>query len=189
MKRLFPSLPDSATLGTVFQTFPRTVPPLSDFHNRVMREDGVLPVGERELIAAYVSGLNACKFCFGAHQVHARAFGIDPSLIEALMEDPETAPVDPGLRPILAYVAKLTLNPTKMVEADARAVYEAGWSEEALYEAIVICAMFCMMNRILEGTGITEYYADPKTVDEESLDRLRSPTVYADFPKTLGITD
>jgi AhpD family alkylhydroperoxidase len=33
-------------------------------------------VAERELIAAYVAGLNACGYCHGIHIAVAEAFGI-----------------------------------------------------------------------------------------------------------------
>ncbi len=187
MKRLFPSLPSSATLGDVFKAHPGKIPPLLEYHDRVMRADSPLSVGERELIAAYVSGLNACSFCHGAHVMQARAFGIEPDLVEQLMDDPETAPVDAALKPILAYVAKLTLTPTRLVEADADAVYAAGWSEEALFDAIQTASLFCMMNRFLEGTGITEYHSDPRTANEATLAPMRSSTAYSDFGRRLGI--
>jgi hypothetical protein len=45
------------------------------------------------------------------------------------------------------------------VQRDAQAVYDAGWSESALYEAVQVCALFNMMNRIIEGTGINFDYA------------------------------
>ena len=119
-------------------------------------------MAERELIATYVSALNACRFCTGSHLVYVEVFGLDPALIEALLDDPETAPVDPSMRPLLAYVAKLNTLPSRLVEADARAVFDAGWSEAALFEAVQVCALFNMMNRIIEGTGINfDYAADP----------------------------
>ncbi|WP_425080919.1 carboxymuconolactone decarboxylase family protein [Ruegeria arenilitoris] len=73
-----------------------------------MRGESKLSASERELIAAYVSGLNACSYCHDAHTVFARAYGIDPKLVKALMEDLHSAPVDQRFKPILAYVKKLT---------------------------------------------------------------------------------
>ena len=145
-----------------------------------------LTVAERELIAAYVSGLNACAFCFGAHTFIARAHGIDPEAIDALMADPATAPVDAKLRPILAYVAKLTKSPAMMTEADAEAVYDAGWSEEALFTAVKTCALFNFMNRIVEGSGVAAYPIDPAHATDDQL-KARRATGYTDFGRSLGI--
>ena len=188
MKRLFPSLPEQAHLGDVFKMFPANVRPLLEYHDLLLRGPSDLTVAERELIAAYVSGLNACAFCTGAHTLLARAFGVDPATIDALLADPATAAVEEKLRPILAYVAKLTLTPSKMTETDAEVVYDAGWSEAALYDAIQTCALFNFMNRILEGTGITAYPLNPQTADEDVLKTRRTRT-YLDFGRELGIVD
>lgn len=188
MKRLFPSLPQPAHLADVFKSFPATVRPLLEFHDILMRGESDLSVAERELIAAYVSGLNACSFCFGAHKLMARAFGVDEALMDALVSDPETAPVDERLRPLLAYVAKLTRNPSMLTEADAQAVYTAGWSEGALYDAIQTCALYNLMNRIVEGTGVAPYPDIPEDRIDEELANRRTRT-YLDFGRAIGAVD
>lgn len=151
---VFPSIDGQPGLDKVFQRFPRAVLPLLEYHDRVLRDWSPLTVGERELIAAYVSGINACTFCHGAHVVAARAFGIDPDLFEGLVADVASSAVDDRLKPILAYVGKLTRTPALMTDADAAAVYAAGWDEQALFDAISVCGLFNLMNRIVEGSGI-----------------------------------
>lgn len=47
-----------------------------------------------------------------------------------------------------------------MTEADAAAVYDAGWSDEALLHAIAVCAYFNNMNRLVEGAGIVDTSED-----------------------------
>ncbi len=158
---LFPSLARDRDLGAVFRRFPHAVPPLLELHDRILRDPSPLTVGERELIAAYVSGLNACAYCHGAHRVAAEVFGIDEDLFDQLMEDPEASLVEPRLKPILAYVRKLTLAPARMTDADAEAVHAVGWDEQALFDAISVCALFNFMNRIVEGSGVrTDPLAD-----------------------------
>lgn len=188
MKNLFPSLPENAGLADVFQAFPATIRPLLEYHDALLRGDSPLSVAQRELIAAYVSGLNSCAFCFGAHVLMARVFGISPQTIDALLADPDTAPVDPAMKPVLAYVAKLTKTPSLMTEADARAVYEAGWTEQALFDAIQTCALFNFMNRILEGTGISAYPMDPTAVSDDVLHSRRSRS-YSDWGREIGVVD
>src|SRR6056297_3996074 len=153
-----PSLPDPAHLSDLYARFPDNVQPLMIYTDGLLRAEGGMSVGERELIATYVSALNACTFCTGAHRAYAEVFGIDAGLIDALIEDVESAPVDDRLRPVLAYVARLNTLPSKLVKRDAQAVFDAGWSEAALYEAVQVCALFNMMNRIIEGTGVNFDY-------------------------------
>jgi uncharacterized peroxidase-related enzyme len=184
---LIPSLPENPHLADVFRAFPEHVRPLLAYHDALLRGESPLTVAERELIAAFVSGLNACNFCVGAHKLYARAFGIDESVIDALITDIDGADFDPKLKPILKYVAKLKDLPPKLTAADAQAVYDAGWSERALFDAIQVASLFSLMNRIIEGTGVTFDYAD-NPITERDLEARRTRT-YADFAKMIGIDE
>jgi len=128
MSHLFPNLPDPADLGDVFRAYPETVPPLLDYHDRLLRGERPLSVAERELIAAYVSALNACRFCHGAHALYARAFGIPSETLDAMVGDLDNSPLDDRMKPMLAYVGKLTTEPSSLRSADAEAVFAVGWS-------------------------------------------------------------
>lgn len=164
---VFPSIEGEPGLDKVFRRFPHTVMPLLEYHDRLLRDPSPLTVAERELIAAYVSGINSCTYCHGAHVVAARAFGVDPDLFDGLMADLEESRVDGKLKPVLAYVGKLTRTPSMMTEADADRVYAAGWDEQALFDAVSVCALFNFMNRIVEGSGIK---ANPLDADQAELD-------------------
>ncbi|MBN4046572.1 peroxidase-related enzyme [bacterium AH-315-P15] len=184
---LFPSLPEIPHLGDVFKRFPKGLIHLLEYHDVFLREESELSMAERELIAAYVSGLNQCKFCQAAHDLMSRAYGVDENLLEDLHNDLESAGVSEKIRPVLRYVRKLTDVPIKLVSADAQAVYDAGWSEEALYDAIAICALFNFMNRIVEGTGVIpgQGYFEPT---EEELARRRGGT-YMEWGRSAGLID
>ncbi len=158
-----PSLPEDANLGRLYAMDPGYYLPLVEFSENVMRGPSPLSPGERELIAAYTSALNACGFCAGAHEGAAMAFGIGANVIRALVDDVDTAPVDERLKPILRYVRKLTESPSRMAQADADAVYEAGWDEQALTHAINVSALFAYFNRVVDGHGLR---ADP-SVDKD----------------------
>jgi uncharacterized peroxidase-related enzyme len=128
----------------------------------LLRGPSPLPVAERELIAAYVSGLNACGYCHGVHAATARAFGVSEGTLAALLADVDSAPVAGRLKPLLEYARKLTVTPAKVTPADAEVVLAAGWDEQALHDAVAVCALFNMMNRLADGLGITgdaEYFA------------------------------
>ncbi len=148
------SLPPDAVLLHVFKAFTATSQPLLAYHETLLRGPSPFSVAERELIAAYVSGLNACAYCHGVHEATAREFGISADLMTQLLDDLEQAPVDEKLKPILRYARKLTLTPARMTQADADAVFAAGWSDQALHDAVSVCALFNCMNRLVEGLGI-----------------------------------
>jgi len=151
-----PSLGSDATLLDVFKKFPATAIPLLEYHEVLMRGASPLTVAQRELIAAYVSGLNACQYCRGIHAVTADRFGVSSDLLETLLEDPSEARLDEALRPLFAFVKKLTLTPTRISEEDAGKVFAAGWNEQALHDAVSVCALFNFMNRLVDGLGIKD---------------------------------
>ncbi|MFU8805097.1 MAG: peroxidase, partial [Bradymonadaceae bacterium] len=78
----FPSIDENGDLADVFRRFPRGMEPLLVFHDELLRGEGELIIAERELIAAYVSALNDCGFCFQAHRVYSVLYGIDAELFD-----------------------------------------------------------------------------------------------------------
>lgn len=125
-----------------------------DFHDVVLRGPSPLGVEQRELIAAYVSGLNACHWCHRIHTRVAAAFGVDRDLLEQVVDDVDSSAVAEEMKPLLRLVRKLTLTPGRMTRADAEAVFAVGWDDRALHDTVSICALFNFMNRLVEGLGI-----------------------------------
>lgn len=152
MARL-PSLPETPTLMDLRKRYP-LLDLMRPYGHALMRGPSPLTEGEREFIAAYASALNACRYCHGVHALVAEAFGIAPAVLEKLWSDFASAPVDERMKPLLAYAGKLTQTPPRVTDADAKAVFDAGWSEEALLHTIAVCAYFNQMNRLVEGAGI-----------------------------------
>ena len=150
----FSSLPDEAAVPDILKQKPEVGVKVIELNEAIMRGPSPLSAEERELIAAYVSGLNACNYCFGVHAETAHALGVSEGMFEKLLDDPSAAPVGDKMKPMLAYMKKLTEAPATLSQKDADAVFEAGWSEEALHDAILSAALFNFMNRLLEGHGV-----------------------------------
>jgi len=72
---------------------------------------------------------------------------------EAVQRDWRTAPVSEPLRATLGFLEKLTLHPGDVTRADAETVRAAGVSEEALIDAIHVCALFTMIVRLADSLG------------------------------------
>lgn len=162
----FPSIPNLELLG-LFKKFPeRGILPLLEYHDAVLRNDSELTVAERELIAAYVSSLNDCHYCFSAHRDHAKAWGIPAEVFGNVQIDLDQPFIDARLRPVLAFVRRLTVDPAGTGEGDAQAIYDAGFSEEGLFDIISVTALYNFMNRILEGAGIKRHVRVTDMTDE-----------------------
>lgn len=149
-----PSLPEDAGVRHTLGMDPAIGRALVDLHTAILRGPSPLSPGERELIAAYVSALNACRYCHGVHAETARRFGIDPELLERLVEDPDAAPVPARMRPLLALARQLTLSPAAVRRHHVDAALAAGWDEISVHHAIHVIALFNYMNRLVEGHGI-----------------------------------
>lgn len=178
-------------LADVLKANPYTVPPLLEYHDRLLRHQGSpFSIAERELIAAYVSGLNQCQFCFGAHKIIAATFGFTEEQVELLFYNIEKSGVDKRLLPVLNFVKKLTLTPSKVVELDRQAIIDAGWQQQAIFDAASICGLFNLMNRIVEGTGV-ESSAAIQQAQRERHQRATSKEInvnsYQDYGRKMGI--
>ncbi len=72
------SLPEQAVMRDLYRTHPGTCKPLGELTEAAMRGPSPFTQAQRELIAAYVSGLNACTYCYGTHAGVAEACGVAP---------------------------------------------------------------------------------------------------------------
>lgn len=149
-----PSMPKNASLLDVFRMFPETNEPLIAFHEVLLRGPSPFTEGERELVAAYVSGLNGCRYCHGVHTATAERLGIEPGAIASLLNGDDTAAIPDRMRPVLNVAKKLTQSANGVTQRDVDAVFAAGWNETAFYHLVAVAALFNYMNRLVEGLGI-----------------------------------
>jgi uncharacterized peroxidase-related enzyme len=154
---------------------------LGKYADELLRGESELTVGEREMLAAYVSGLNSCNFCHGNHKMIAEIHGVDPNLFESLIDSPGDSGIDEKWLPLLTYVRKLTESPSSVTDLDARVVFDAGFSEDALFDAISVCALFNFMNRMVEGCGVLFNDVDLLATKKLHEKGEKSATPYQDF--------
>lgn len=155
-----PSLPEKTNLSDVFKAYPKGVGHLLRYHDAILRSPSPFTIGERELIAALVSRLNGCEFCSNAHTFYTESYGMAEGLVDSVVEDITASDAPEKMKPVLAYVRKLTLAPATVAQGDVDAMLDAGWPEEAVHDAVVVTALYNFMNRIIEGTGIDPFADD-----------------------------
>jgi alkylhydroperoxidase family enzyme len=71
----------------------------------------------------------------------------------AVARDWRSAPVSPQLGATLAFLEKMTLAPDELDDVDRERVRAAGVSDEALIDAIHVCALFNMIVRLADALG------------------------------------
>lgn len=148
------SLPEDAKVYEVFARRPGLFEPFTAFCEQIMRGPSPLSAGERELLGAYVSGLNSCPYCHDVHNEAVKAYGIDAALTRQLRDDLAAAPVDARLKPLFALARKMTEGAWRVTDADFEAARAAGWDEEGIHDAVVITCLFNFMNRLVSTLGI-----------------------------------
>lgn len=146
------ALPPDAGLLQILQAFPEVARPLLEYHEFLLRAESPFTAAERELIAAYVSRLNNCNYCRAVHSRTAEALGMDAEVMANVISNPQD--VHPRIGPVLDFVSKLTLSPGKITRADVDTIFAAGWNDRALHDAVAICALFNLVNRLVNGLGV-----------------------------------
>jgi uncharacterized peroxidase-related enzyme len=147
----FKSMPDNAGPPNVFSKYPELYGPWSEMSQILMNGPSPFSQAERELILAYAAGVVGCTFVYVAHAEVAYEWGIEEGLLDRLLKDFESAPIEPKMKPLLAFVRKLALTPDNMAQSDADRVFAAGWDEKALHDAIAITARMAFMQRLVSG--------------------------------------
>lgn len=122
------------------------------FTHEAMRGPSAWSVADRELMAAFVSKVNECAFCIGAHTATAEQAYLDSAKVQAVLADVESAPIEEGLRATLRMLGKLTREGTVGVE-DMREVLSAGVTPRQVEDALAVCAAFNTTDRLADAFG------------------------------------
>jgi uncharacterized peroxidase-related enzyme len=118
--------------------------------HEAMRGPSAWSVGDRELMAAFVSTANASEYCIKAHTaVSARAYQ-DPGKVLSVLTDLETASIDEPLRATLRMLRKLTREHA-VDEDDIHSVLTSGVSRAQIEDALAVCFVFNTINRLADA--------------------------------------
>jgi uncharacterized peroxidase-related enzyme len=131
---------------------PETAKPLLELAETLLRGDNTLSRGERELIAAYVSDRNNCRFCHTSHRAFAGAQLEEGStLVDQVAADLETAPVSEKLRALLAIASHVAEGGLSVTTDDVERARAEGATDTEIHDTVLIAAAFCMFNRYVDG--------------------------------------
>ena len=133
---------------------------LARFTQGVLRAPATISPGLRELIAAYTSHVNECRFCTEAHAATAAELLGDVDLVRTTLGDVEQSPLGEKDKQLLRFVGKVTRTIGAIRSEDVDDVRAAGWDDEAIYYAITTCALFNFYNRWITATGVPEMSPD-----------------------------
>ena len=129
---------------------------LERFTHMVMRGPSPLSAGQRELIAAFTSRLNDCLFWIGSHAAVAAELLGDNALVQAVLNDYTTAPISDQEKELFDFISKVIHDSNRINQTDINLLHEAGWSDEAIYDAITVCSLFKFYNTWIDATGVQD---------------------------------
>ncbi len=73
-----------------------------------------------------------------------------------MLDDYTTAPISDRERALFAFIAKVVEDSTSIGPADLDRARSAGWTDEALYDAITVCALFQFYNTWIDASGVSD---------------------------------
>jgi uncharacterized peroxidase-related enzyme len=132
---------------------PETAKPLNELAEVLLRGPHTLSRGERELIAAYVSGRNECTFCCSSHSAFAAA-QLDGGyeLVDRVVGGPDpAAPITAKLHALLAIAGAVQAGGRQVTGELVAAARSEGATDLEIHDTVLIAAAFCMFNRYVDG--------------------------------------
>ena len=143
---------DAPGIRGLFAFRPETAHPLNALAEVLLRGDNTLSRGERELIAAYVSSLNECRYCFSSHAAYAAAqLPEGMTLVDQVRADLDSAPVTPKMRALLRIAASVQRGGREVSEEQITAARAEDATDMEIHDTVLIAAAFCMFNRYVDG--------------------------------------
>lgn len=130
---------------------PETAKPLGELANALLHNPSTLTPGERELIAAYVSHLNECRYCHASHAAIAACHLQDETLVGSVVETPESSQVSEKLKALLALAGRVQQGGRAVRDTDIDRARRAGATDVEIHDTVLIAAVFCMCNRYVDG--------------------------------------
>ncbi len=132
----------------------------------LLRGESPLSEAERELIAAYVSTRNECRFCADSHAAAARyLLGENKAVIDSALNEYESAPITPKLKSLLKLAGKVQQSGRAVSDSDVRAARDCGATDRDIHDTVLIAAAFSMFNRYVDGLA-TLTPTDPAAYEE-----------------------
>lgn len=74
--------------------------------------------------------------------------------MDAVLEDYRTAPIDDRQKTLFAFLEKMNGQSNQIRRDDIDRLKAAGWSDEAVYDAVTVCALFRFYNAWIDATGV-----------------------------------
>jgi uncharacterized peroxidase-related enzyme len=132
------------------------------YHDALMlKEEGSLTKGDREMIVTVTSAANQCLYCVVAHGALLRIYEKKPRVADEVAVNYRKADITPRQRAMLDFAMKVCNASHTVDDADFEALHAHGFSDEDAWDIAAITAFFGLSNRMASVAGMApnpEFY-------------------------------
>jgi uncharacterized peroxidase-related enzyme len=138
-----------------FATHPALLRQMMEVASALIFCEGHLSRRMKEMMATYISSLNACPYCVDSHAFFLHVHGGNDVLVDALSSgNLEEAPLQENERLLLEFVRKVSRESYKISAQDVESLCRGNWNNEEIAEAVHVAAMFACFNRVANAFGL-----------------------------------
>ena len=132
------------------------------YHDALMlKEDGSLTQGEREMIVTATSAANRCLYCVVAHGALLRIYEKKPLVADQVAVNWRKADITPRQHAMLEFAMKVCEHSHEIDDSDFPPLHAHGFSDEDIWDIAAITAFFGLSNRMASFSGMqpnAEFY-------------------------------
>ncbi len=125
------------------------------YHDALMlKEEGSLTKGEREMIVTATSAANQCLYCVVAHGAILRIYEKKPLVADQVAVNYRKADITPRQRAMLDFAMKVSQRSHEIEDSDFEVLHAHGFDDEDIWDIAAITAFFGLSNRIASFSGM-----------------------------------
>jgi uncharacterized peroxidase-related enzyme len=148
----FSFVPDAVK---VFSLRPEVAAAQTQLRRTLLGNASTLGARRADMIGAAVSGLNKCEYCGAAHTgLLAKREELSAEDAVTLFRNWRVLDLPEQEQAMLAFAEKLTLMPSDVCEEDIERLRAVGFSDENIYDIVLLTAYRNFMNRVNDGLGV-----------------------------------
>ncbi|MDO9506129.1 MAG: peroxidase-related enzyme [Hydrogenophaga sp.] len=119
------------------------------YHDALMlKEEGSLTKGDREMIVTTTSAANHCLYCVVAHGAILRIYEKKPLVADQVAVNHHKADITPRQKAMLDFAMKVCLASHEISDDDFAPLHAHGFSDEDIWDIAAITAFFGLSNRM-----------------------------------------
>jgi uncharacterized peroxidase-related enzyme len=119
------------------------------YHDALMlKEDGHLTKGDREMIVTATSAANNCLYCVVAHGAILRIYEKKPLVADQVAVNYLKADITPRQKATLDFAMKVCQHSDQIQDQDFAALHAHGFDDEDIWDIAAITAFFGLSNRM-----------------------------------------